>query len=104
NVAAQFDALNSDGKVVSIALTDSGVPTLALTAAQVENGTNALSKISNEPYVLSIVGTGSESVNIGQPLQLSNFAYDATNGDWQVGGNNLTDKLTNVASVVDSNG
>ena len=104
NVAAQFDALNSDGNVASITLTDNGMPTLVLTAAQVENDTNALSKIGNEPYVLSIVGTGSESINIGQPLQLSNFAYDVTNEDWQVDGNNLADKLTNVAGIVDSNG
>jgi hypothetical protein len=57
NVAARFDALNSDGHLASITLTDSGVPTLVLTAAQVQNDANALSKITNANYVLSIVSS-----------------------------------------------
>lgn len=104
NVAAQFDALNGTTNIASIDLTDGGVPTLVLTTVQVQNDTNALSKVINEPYVLGIVGTGSETITISQPLQLSNFAYDATNGDWQVDGYGLADALSSIAAVVDSTG
>lgn len=35
---------------------------------------------------------------------MSNFAYDATRGNWQLDGYGLADTLANVASVTDSNG
>ncbi len=104
DVAAQLDALNSDGHVASITLSDSGVPTLALTAVQVQDDATALAKITNAPYLLSVVGTGSEIVNVGQTLQVANFAYDATNADWQLSGYGLAETLANVAGVVDASG
>ena len=104
DVAAELDALNGDGQIASITLTGSGIPTLTVTAAQAQNDTTALAKISNVPYVLGVVGTGSEIIDIGQPLQLANFAYDPTNADWQLDGYGLADTLTSVAGVVDASG
>ena len=104
NVAASFDALNADGHVAAITLTDSGVPTLTLTAAQVQDDAAALGKIANASYVLSVVGTGSEIVDVRQTLQVANFAYDATDADWQLSGYGLAETLTNVAGVVDASG
>ena len=55
NVAANIDALNADAHVTSIALTDppTPTPTLALTAAQYANDTNALNEITT-PYTIVI--------------------------------------------------
>ncbi|MEY9524038.1 PII-like signaling protein [Bradyrhizobium japonicum] len=104
NVAAQFDALNYDENIVSITFTDGAVPTLALTAAQYENDSIALGKISSGSYVLSVVGTGTETIDIGQALQISNFEYDPASSEWVVRGPGLADDLSNVASVLDGNG
>ena len=57
NVAARFDALNGDSQVTSIVLTDAGIPTLTLTAAQYANDTKALGEITT-PYSIVISNTG----------------------------------------------
>ena len=74
NVSANIDALNSDAKVTSIALTDSGTPTLALTVEQTLNDTHALGAIANASYAIAIADTGA---NIS-----ANF--DALNADAHV--------------------
>ena len=104
DVAAQLDALNNDGQIASITLTGSAVPTLAVTAAQVQADATALAKIANVPYVLGVTGTGGEIINVGQTLALANFAYDTTNADWQLSGYGLAETLANVAGVVDASG
>ena len=52
NVSALFDALNADPRVTAITLTDSGTPTLALTAAQAAADATALSEITNPDYAV----------------------------------------------------
>ena len=49
-------ALNANANLTSIALTDTGTPTLALTAAQVASDTVALSKITNATYTITVSG------------------------------------------------
>ena len=74
NVSANIDALNADAKVTSIALTDSGTPTLALTVAQALNDTHALGAITNASYAIAVTDT---AANIS-----ANF--DALNADAHV--------------------
>ena len=52
NVSALFDALNANPRVTAITLTDSGTPTLALTAAQAAADATALSEITNPDYAV----------------------------------------------------
>lgn len=70
-VAANFDAINSNSKVASIALTDGGTPTLTLTTAQALNDTATLAKISNATYSISLSDTATNVSN----------AIDALNSD-----------------------
>ena len=65
NLSAQLDSVEgyiAGGYTHQIALTDSGVPTISLTAAQLVSDATALSAITT-PYALSVeAGTGSVSV------------------------------------------
>ena len=54
DVAANFDALDADAAVSSIALTDAGTPTLGLTVAQAIDDTALLAKISNPSYTIAV--------------------------------------------------
>ena len=59
NVSANIAALNADANISSITLTDGGMPTLALTAAQVVADTTALSKITNN-YAIAVTDTAAD--------------------------------------------
>ena len=60
NVSGSFDTLNGDAHVASITLTDTGTPTLSLTAAQALNDTHALGVITNSSYAVGVVDTGAD--------------------------------------------
>ena len=55
NVSGAIDALNADGSVNAITLTDSGAPTLSLSAAQAVNDTTALNEFTNADYSIVIL-------------------------------------------------
>ena len=59
SVEKAIDALNSDPHLVAIELTDTGTPTLVLTASQFVSDTIALSKIEGE-YEISVGGVVAE--------------------------------------------
>ena len=89
NVAANFDALNADAKVTSITLTDSGTPTLTLTAAQALDDTAAFGKISNANYVMAISDTAADvAANL-----------DALNADPNIASITLTDSGTPTLTI-----
>ncbi|MGD0643259.1 MAG: hypothetical protein ABSC22_21170, partial [Roseiarcus sp.] len=87
NVAADFDLLNAASFVSSIALSDSGTPTLTLTAAQAVGDTAALQKIANSNYAVDVVDT---AANVSAA-----FAELATDG------NLASITLTDTQPVVD---
>ena len=65
NVAANIDILNGDAAVSSIDLTDSGTPTLQLSASQAVADTAALSEIINQNYGIVIADSAADvSANI----------------------------------------
>ena len=89
NVSSIFDALNEDSKLTGITLTDSGTPTLVLTAAQAFNDTTALSDITNTSYDIAIADTAADvSENI-----------DALNADQGVTSIDLTDAATSSLTL-----
>ena len=53
-VSEELDALNADPNLISITLTDSGTPTLNLTAAQVADDVVALNTITNTSYSINV--------------------------------------------------
>ncbi|MFK0691159.1 calcium-binding protein [Mesorhizobium sp. IMUNJ 23033] len=55
NVSAVFDTLNSNSRISSIALTDTGVPVLNLTAAQARYDITARARITNSAYSIAVV-------------------------------------------------
>ncbi len=57
HVAAAIDALNANTHITTIALTDSGTPTLVLTSAQAANDSKALSEITTS-YTITISNAG----------------------------------------------
>ena len=71
NVAANFDALNSDTDVTSIAPRGGGTPTLTLTLTQALTDTRALSIL--DPFTVTIVGTaaGIEALTAAQIAALA---------------------------------
>jgi hypothetical protein len=62
NVSVSFDTLNGDAHVTAITLTDTGTPTLSLTAAQALNDTQALSAITNASYAIAVSDTAANVV------------------------------------------
>jgi hypothetical protein len=91
NVAAAIDTLNGLAPLGSIVLSDSGTPTLTLTAAQAKNDAAALAKIIGA-YTLSISGGGA-------PVSVADFIANQSTLD--VGGNiSVADTAVNVASAI----
>jgi hypothetical protein len=84
NVAANLDALNGDANVSAISLTDTGTPTLNLSATQAAFDTTALGKISNAGYSISI---SDAAANVAATL-------DQLNANTQIGTITLTDSGT----------
>ena len=60
NVSGSFDTLNADGHVTAITLTDTGTPTLSLTATQALDDTHALGAITNASYAIAITDTAAD--------------------------------------------
>jgi hypothetical protein len=54
--------------------------------------------------VVQYGGSGIDTVNLSTTLQPSDFVYDAVNGDWDVNTAGVSETLTNVEAVVDSDG
>jgi hypothetical protein len=93
NVAAAMDALNGLAPLGSIVLSDSGTPTLTLTAAQAKNDAAVLAKIVSS-YTLSISGGGA-------PVSVVDFITNQSTLD--VSGNvAIADTATNIASAFDA--
>ncbi|KJC40735.1 hypothetical protein UP09_21665 [Bradyrhizobium sp. LTSP885] len=69
DVSSGMDALNVDGAVVSITLSDTGTPTLALTVAQALNDTSALGKITNAEFGVAISDTVANVLTNATALQ-----------------------------------
>ena len=84
NVAVNIDAINSDPKVASINVTDSGTPTLSLDAAQALGDTAALAKIANPAYSIALSDAAADV----------SITLDALNADAKVGSITLTDSGT----------
>ena len=87
-VAAALDALNGDGKLASIALTDGGTPVLSLTYTQYVADTTALGAITGS-YTLSISGAPASTAATLQ-------------GDTRVTAFAVSDSAANVASALDT--
>ncbi len=92
NVSGSIDALNADSDLGAIHLTDSGTPTLTLTAAQALDDQTALSKIDNGTYAIDIVDT---AANVSSDL-------DALSTDPQVASITLTDSGTPTLTLTAS--
>lgn len=75
NASAVFDALNDDANIVAITLTDSGTPTLHLTASQAINDTTALNAITNTDFTIDISDT---AANVSTNLDALNLDSDVT--------------------------
>ena len=58
DASANFDALNVYAHLAALTLTDSGTPTLSLTAAQALNDTKVLAAITNANYGIAVTDTG----------------------------------------------
>ena len=59
-VSTIFDTLNADSHLDAITLTDTGTPSLTLTALQALDDTTALGKISNASYAIAILDTAAD--------------------------------------------
>ena len=59
-VSTIFDALNADAQLDKITLTDTGTPSLTLTASQALDDTTALGKINNASYLIAILDTAAD--------------------------------------------
>jgi hypothetical protein len=84
NVSSAIDALNDDGNVKAITLTDGGTPTLILTAAQALTDTQALGEITNANYEIAVSDT---AANVSEN-------FDALNADAKIASITLTDAGT----------
>ena len=73
HVQAALDALSGDSKLSSIALTDSGTPSLGLTSAQYMNDTSAIEKIYSN-----------YQIQIEQDTNNNSSANIIYNGNWNV--------------------
>ncbi len=112
NVAANLDALESIPNLSSITLTDSGVPTLILTAAQALNDTAALGKIASS-YNVAVVDTAANIVATGYSLDLWSVTVSDTAADilaqtaalstyWFLSAVNVVDSASDVAANFDA--
>ena len=85
NVESNIDALEAfraDANVVSITLTDTGTPTLSLTAEQTVSDALALGAIDNTNYTVAVRSVGSEagsSVDIAGTHDLVSLGSDSLN-------------------------
>ncbi len=91
NLPAVFDTLNANTHLASIALTDAGTPTLALTVAQTFDNTDALAAIET-PYAIAV------NDSAAQILQ----ATSALSSIEQVAGLNIADTAANVSANIDA--
>ena len=71
NISANFDALNADTHVTSIAPSGSGTPTLTLTSTQALNDTRALSIL--DPFTITVEGTAA-SLETLTAAQIASFS------------------------------
>lgn len=110
SVAANIDglqALAAKGDLGSIALTDSGTPSLLLSAAQLSADSAVLNQISG-PYTLTVTA-GAAAISITAPSAhattvefigtASQFTLGAANGAVTVTGNGVTDHLSGVLQI-----
>ena len=108
NVQNGLDALQGlAADIGSITLTDSGTPSLSLTAAQLNADGGVLKAITSD-YTLT-VAAGTSSVNIaglsGHATTVvfsgdaSQYSVTASNGTITVSGGGVSDQLTNVAAI-----
>ena len=89
NVAAKMNTLQADfAKITGITLTDGGTPTLAITALQLSNDSNLLSKIASA-YSLSVSGVATANLT----SVLSNNHVSSCS---------LSDKANNIAAMLDT--
>jgi hypothetical protein len=91
-VSATFDQLNADPTVTSITLTDSGTPTLTLSARQTLYDTTALGEITNPKYAIAVSDTAVEI--------LENLA--ALTGTARVVSIGVADTAANISTYIDA--
>jgi hypothetical protein len=85
NVSAVFASLAADTKLSSIALTDTGIPTLTLTASQYSADAGALAKITSK-YALTVTGAlASAAAGLQASAAVTSFT--------------ILDSLANVSAV-----
>ena len=109
-VAGALDALNGDSKLTAIALTDSGIPALAITGTQFLNDTKALALLGS-PHTLiltSITAAGASaaqsnanvtSFSVSDTAANVAAALDALNGDSKLTAITLTDSGTPTLAI-----
>ena len=88
--------INADPNVSKITLTNSGTPTLTLTAAQALNDTSALAKISNAPYGIAVVDTASDIETLS-PAQIAALGRAGARSITATGGSVILSIVTAVA-------
>jgi hypothetical protein len=94
NVAANIDVLNADGAIGSISLTDSGTPTLDLTAGQAVSDSQVLSKITNPNYAITISDDAADVVKNAAALTADSHIASVA----------VTDSAANVSANFDALG
>jgi hypothetical protein len=109
NVDANIDGLGSianAGKLTTITLTDSGTPTLSVTAAQLANDAKALADISGN-FVLDVTASASATIaglsGHATVVEFSgastSYTVSASNGTITVSNGSLTDTITGVTAL-----
>ena len=91
-VSSELDTLNQKSGLVSITLTDSGIPLLSVTASQVANDSTAFGLITNLAYYIAVHDTAS---NV-----LANIV--ALNGNPHIISVAISDSAANIASHIDA--
>jgi len=81
NISSVIDALDSDSNALAITLTDSGTPTLLLSAAQAVDDTAALSKITNASYAIDVNDTAANVSAYFDGLNADNSIHAITLND-----------------------
>ncbi|RFB76660.1 DUF4082 domain-containing protein [Methylovirgula sp. 4M-Z18] len=116
DVSANFDALNSNSRISAINLTDPGIATLTLSAAQALGDETALSLIanSNANYAIAVSDTASNiladtanlafdknvsSVSVSDTAADVSSVFDALDGDTAIASITLTDTSTPTLSL-----
>ena len=110
NVAAAFDTLNSAGKISAIGFTDSGVPSLSITYAQLVDDTAALA-LCGGSFVLQVAGAPvSAAATLQADTRITAFsisdtaahvqdAIDALNGETKISSVAFSDSGTPSVSI-----